>query len=60
MALNLDAQTERHRTLVELREVVDRGRRRPNLDERSAEQIIGYDADGLPRAAERGGTTSAG
>lgn len=31
-----------------LRAIIERGRRLPVLDERSAEEILGYDASGLP------------
>jgi antitoxin VapB len=34
---------------ADLQELIDRGRARKVLDERSADQILGYDADGLPR-----------
>ncbi|MGC3994962.1 MAG: type II toxin-antitoxin system VapB family antitoxin [Propionicimonas sp.] len=33
----------------ELQRYIDRGRQRPTLDGRSAEAILGYDEDGLPR-----------
>ena len=36
-------------THADLRAIVERGRRRPTQDGRSAEEILGYDADGLPR-----------
>ncbi len=32
----------------DLQRFIDRGRARPTLDPRTAEQILGYDADGLP------------
>lgn len=32
-----------------LQRFIDRGRARPTLDARSADEILGYDADGLPR-----------
>lgn len=31
-----------------LQRYIDRGRQRVTLDDRSAEEILGYDADGLP------------
>jgi len=33
---------------VVLSDIVERGRRRPVLDDRSPEEILGYDAHGLP------------
>ncbi|MEP9385392.1 type II toxin-antitoxin system VapB family antitoxin [Nocardioides sp. KR10-350] len=32
-----------------LEEIIQRGRQRPTVDDRSAEEIIGYDERGLPR-----------
>jgi antitoxin VapB len=32
----------------ELQAIIDRGRARRTLDDRPAEELIGYDADGLP------------
>lgn len=32
-----------------LQEIVDRARRQPLLDDRSADEIIGYDENGLPQ-----------
>ncbi|MFT4296891.1 MAG: type II toxin-antitoxin system VapB family antitoxin [Micropruina sp.] len=34
---------------TDLQRYIDRGRRRELLDERSAEEILGYDEHGLPR-----------
>jgi antitoxin VapB len=31
-----------------IQEIIDRGRARPVLDDRSAEEILGYDEHGLP------------
>lgn len=31
-----------------IQEIIDRARRKPPLDDRSADEIIGYDEDGLP------------
>lgn len=33
---------------VDLQLFIDRGRQRPTLDDRSAEEILGYDENGLP------------
>lgn len=33
----------------DLRRIISRGRARPMLDDRSAEEIVGYDESGLPR-----------
>lgn len=43
------ARREVHSRRDELHELIHRGRTRPILDQRSAEEILGYDADGLPR-----------
>ncbi len=32
----------------EIRDLIARGRSRPMLDDRTAEAILGYDADGIP------------
>lgn len=34
---------------AQLQAIIDRGRARPTLDRRSAEEILGYDAAGLPQ-----------
>lgn len=34
---------------VDLGDLIERARSRPDLDVRSAEEILGYDDDGLPR-----------
>ena len=34
---------------AQVQRLVDRGRRRPKLDTRTADEILGYDALGLPR-----------
>lgn len=33
----------------DLREIIERGRARATLDERSEDEILGYGADGIPR-----------
>ncbi|MEL4358996.1 MULTISPECIES: type II toxin-antitoxin system VapB family antitoxin [unclassified Luteococcus] len=38
-----------HRTLDELHAYIERGRARRMLDARSAEEIIGWDQDGMPQ-----------
>jgi antitoxin VapB len=43
------ARASAERKHADLGELIARGRGRATLDERSAEEILGYDADGLPR-----------
>jgi len=45
----IKAQGRRSERARELRRYVARGRARQVLDERAAEQILGYDEHGLPR-----------
>lgn len=45
----IQAQDRRSVRARELRRYADRGRARQALDERAAEQILGYDEHGLPR-----------
>ncbi len=45
----IEAQGRRSGRVRDLRRYVERGRARQVLDERAAEQILGYDEDGLPR-----------
>ena len=33
----------------DLSDIIRRGRARPNLDDRTDDEILGYDAEGLPR-----------
>ncbi|MFK5633681.1 MULTISPECIES: type II toxin-antitoxin system VapB family antitoxin [unclassified Ornithinimicrobium] len=35
-------------TAAHLRDVITRGRARTNLDDRSGDEILGYDSEGLP------------
>lgn len=45
----LEVERRRRAARPELREIIERGRSRPMLDSRTAEEILGYDADGLAR-----------
>jgi antitoxin VapB len=45
----LKARRRRRRLSDELREIAERVAALPRLDDRSDEDIIGYDKDGLPR-----------
>lgn len=45
----LRTQREREATLRKVRRIVERFNRRPTLDPRSADEILGYDERGLPR-----------
>lgn len=43
------ARAEADATRVDLGDLIERARSRPDLDLRAAEEILGYDDDGLPR-----------
>ena len=47
LELRLDLERRRRRHMG-VDDIVDRFRRLPVLDERSAEEIVGYDRDGIP------------
>jgi len=44
----LRTQRERQATIRKVRRIVERFNRRPTLDPRGADEILGYDAHGLP------------
>ena len=43
------ARAEAGANRIDLSDLIERARSRPDLDQRTAEEIIGYDEHGLPR-----------
>ena len=47
--VQLRTQREKQATIRRVRQIVERFNRRPTLDSRSPDEILGYDEHGLPR-----------